>query len=127
MDRHFTNIIFSDQYIKQKEYMDEVEVDKLEQAIEVHGYRGPSKKKHNGVVPIRPSDKHLWKALAKFREIEQNEINELIKMGNKYIADVKVVAHVTNGNRVIGCVYENNDGELSLHILGFANYNKQLF
>ena len=37
----------------------EKEFPKLQQAVEVHGYRGASKKKHNGIVPIRPQDKGL--------------------------------------------------------------------
>ena len=43
----------------------ETEWPKLEQAAEVHGYRGASKKKHNGIVPIRPSDSGLLKTLNK--------------------------------------------------------------
>ena len=127
MNKQIKTVIFSETYKKQRESINTIEVEKLEQAIEVHGYRGPSKKKHNGIVPIRPDDKHLWKSLSKFKENESIEIDNLIENGNKHIADIKVVAHVTNGDRIIGCIYENNKDELSLHILGFSNYNKQLF
>lgn len=50
--------------------MDEKEVFKLEQAIIVHGYRGQSKMKHNGLVNIKPSDKELIKSVEKFSKIE---------------------------------------------------------
>lgn len=50
---------------------------KLEQAADVHGYRGASKKKHNGIVPIRPTDKGLLKTLKKLVLNEKNE--ELIE------------------------------------------------
>tara|TARA_A100001015_G_C14604580_1_gene561766 strand:+ start:273 stop:506 length:234 start_codon:yes stop_codon:yes gene_type:complete len=32
---------------------------KLLQDIDAHDYRGPSKKSHNGAVPIRPTDSKL--------------------------------------------------------------------
>ena len=35
--------IFTNTYVKQKTFMDVKEVDKLEQAIDVHGYRGTAK------------------------------------------------------------------------------------
>ena len=69
----------------------ESERPKLQQAAEVHGYRGPSKKKHNGVVPIRPSDKGLLKTLAKLTPCP------------KGATPIKVVAHVPSGNRLVGC------------------------
>ena len=75
INQYFSEVIFSETYEQQKTQMDVSEVNKLEQAIEVHGYRGASKKKHNGVVPIRPDDKELWKSLNKFKEKE----DELIK------------------------------------------------
>lgn len=127
MDKHFKNIIFLDTYNQQKPQMNISDVEKLEQAIEVHGYRGPSKKKHNGVVPIRPTDNQLWKALDKYKELESDKIELLINNGNEHIADVKIVAHVTTGDRAIGCVYKNNSDDLTLCVLGFANYNKKLF
>ena len=122
-NKYFSKVIYSDTYVMQKSQMDKSEVDKLEQAIEVHGYRGASKKKHNGVVPIRPDDKELWKSLKKFKEGAQLEHSELLE----FFADVKVVAHVENGNRAIGTIYKNNNGDLLLYLLGFANYNYQLF
>lgn len=118
---HFKEIIYTDTYLNQKELMDEKEVEKLEQAIEVHGYRGSSKGKHNGVVLIKPDDKELLKSLDKFKLIESHRFE------GEFFADVKIVAHVTNGNRTIGSIYKNTDGDLILYVLGFSNYNKQLF
>ena len=138
-NKYFSKVIYSDTYVMQKSQMDKSEVDKLEQAIEVHGYRGASKKKHNGVVPIRPDDKELWKSLKKFKEGAQLEHSELLEFFAdvkvvaqlehsellEFFADVKVVAHVENGNRAIGTIYKNNNGDLLLYLLGFANYNYQ--
>jgi len=126
VNQYFKNVIYSDTYIEQKEHMDLSEVEKLEQAIQVHGYRGPSKKKHNGVVPIRPDDKELWKSLRKFKKLEF-ELLKNVDSSNIHFADVKAVAHISNGNRSIGSIYKNNKGELELYMLGFSNYNYQLF
>lgn len=52
------SIIYSQSFlddIKNKKYNKiflEKEYPKLVQAGQVHGYRGPSKKRHNGIVPI---------------------------------------------------------------------------
>jgi len=76
------DVIYTNTYTKQCELMDSKEVDKLEQAIEVHGYRGYSKMKNNGVVNIKPDDKELWKSLEKFKKIEENNIqNNIDKYG----------------------------------------------
>ena len=79
---------------------------KLQQAAEVHGYRGASKKKHNGIVPIRPSDKGLLKTL---RRLAPHNTGQ----------PIKVVAHVPSGNRLVG--YRQTDG--SVIIYGLANYS----
>ena len=126
-NQYFTKIIYTNTYTKQKEHMDIGEVEKLEQAIEVHGYRGASKKKHNGVVPIRPDDKELWKSLKKFKEMELNLLVTSTQNNEEHFADVKIVAHVTNGNRAIGTIYKNENDELILYVLGFSNYNYQIF
>ena len=125
-NKYFSKVIYSDTYVMQKSQMDKSKVDKLEQAIEVHGYRGASKKKHNGVVPIRPDDKELWKSLKKFKEYK-TELFDTLQNSEllEFFADVKVVAHVENGNRSIGTIYKNNNGDLLLYLLGFANYNYQ--
>jgi hypothetical protein len=119
------NIVYSQTYNLQRAKMDIKEVNKLEQAIEVHGYRGASKKKHNGVVNIKPNDIELLKAIEKYKLLE----HELLDEAKNYVffIDVKIVAHVMNGNRSIGSLYKNEHGELILYMLGFANYNYKLF
>jgi len=87
----------------------EKEYPKLVQAAEVHGYRGPSKKRHNGVVPIRPTDTNLLKQLTKL--VKEHNITDKF-------SPIKVVAHVPSGNRLIGVKYENGD----IMILGVACY-----
>ena len=86
---------------------------KLKQAAEVHGYRGASKKKHNGIVPIRPTDKNLFKTLHKLTKdlLDPKLVPKLLP--------VKVVAHVPSGNRLVG--YRFPDAKIV--IFGLANYN----
>jgi len=106
--------------------MDKSEVSKLEQAIDVHGYRGASNYKHNGVVNIKPDDKELWKSLNKFKELEKQLLLKTAENGETFLIDVKVVAHVPNGNRIVGSIYKKEE-ELILYLLGFSNYNYQIF
>jgi len=125
-NQSISKVVFSDTYNQQKDQMDTSEVKKLEQAIYVHGYRGASKKKHNGVVPIRPSDKQLWKSLEKFK-LEEKELLKTAEENYELFNSVKIVAHVTNGNRAIGIIFKTEDDKLILYLLGFSNYNYQLF
>ena len=124
LNRYFKKVIYTDTYLDQRKQMEEHEISKLEQAVLVHGYRGASRKKTNGVVPIRDSDTELWKALKKFKEYE---VRLLKGVTDEFVIDVKCVAHITNGNRAIGSLYKDSDGELVLYVLGFCNYNYQLF
>ncbi len=116
-------IIFTQNYQTQRCQMpQEKEVLKLEQAIEVHGYRGASKMKHNGVVLIKPTDSQLLKSLAKYKIL-----NPIDETGLQHVADVKIVAHLTNGDRGVGVLYRDTNTNLTLHVMGFANYNYKLF
>lgn len=90
------------------------EVEKLKQAIEVHGYRGPSKKKHNGIVPIRPSDSNLLKTL----KILTNRLSPDMKEKCNTGYPIKVVAHVPTGWRMVGYRWSNGN----ILILGMANH-----
>lgn len=92
---NFDRIIYSDYYKEQRLSIDKLDIQKLEQAIEVHGYRGASKKKHNGVVPIRPTDNELIKSYKKRVSVEHFDTN----LDN--LSACKVVAHVPNGNRLV--------------------------
>lgn len=127
---NISNTIMSGTYAQQRTHMKQSDVEKLEQAIEVHGYRGTSKGKHNGVVNIKPDDTQLIKALEKFKSNNLNkEIYDTItKNSEVFIIDVKVVAHLPNGDRAVGSLYKSSDGlNLILYVFGFANYNHQLF
>src|SRR5689334_19906915 len=107
------NVVQCNSYLTQRALMDQSEVNKLEQAVDVHGYRGASKFKHNGVVNIKPDDKELWKSLAKFKLLNKDVLK------GEHVVDVKVVAHVTNGNRIVGCIYRSDDID-TLYLLGFS-------
>lgn len=67
----------------------------MAQTKAVHGYRGPSKKKHNGIVPVRRTDKGLLKTVK--RMTTANKIADV-----DGLLPVKVVAHVPTGNRLVG-------------------------
>ena len=84
---------------------------KLEQAIAVHGYRGASKKKHNGVVPIPQRDKNLWKFYYKHQSLVPAEYQAGLV--------VKAVAHVTTGDRLVGVM---KPCQTAMFILGCENY-----
>lgn len=122
-------IIYAPTYQNQRTLMKQSDVEKLEQAIEVHGYRGASKKKHNGVVNIKPDDTQLLKSLDRFRSdpLNKDQIEASVKNKETYIIGVKVVAHLTNGDRAVGDLYKSKQGDLILYVFGFANYNHQLF
>lgn len=119
-------IVYSPTYLRQRKDMDGSDVMKLEQACEVHGYRGLSKKKHNGIVNIRPDDKQLWKSIAKYKSIDsyfikENTTNLIFQI------DIKVVAHCPSGNRVVGSLYRGKDDDnFVVILLGFANYNHSI-
>lgn len=103
-------VTFSENYARQRQNYDAKEIAKLEEAIRIHGYRGASKKKHNGVVPIRPSDAKFWKFLEPFALTNEQ-------------FPVKVVAHVPAGHRLIGYLQKQEEhGTLTLHILGVCQY-----
>lgn len=110
INMEFASVTFSDSYTLDKSNYDSKEIKKLEESIFIHGSRGASKKKHNSVVPIRPTDSKFWKFLESF------------KFTNRQFP-VKVVAHVPSGNRLIGYIEKLDDDEsLSLHILGVCQY-----
>jgi hypothetical protein len=85
---------------------------KLKQAAEVHNYRGASKGKHNGVVPIRPTDKGLLKTLNKI--LKTKNIDAI----KSKALPIKVVAHVPTGNRLVGLRFPDK----RIVIYACANY-----
>ena len=119
-------IVYSKTYKEQRPSMDAKEVEKLEQAIEVHGYRGASKGKHNGVVNLKPTDTNLQKSLSKLK-LDADLQCVLKERALTFKIDVKIVAHCPSGNRAIGSLYTDSEGKTILYVLGFCNYNFQLF
>jgi hypothetical protein len=113
-----TTVVYDEEFLKEvetsgdKKFMDN-EWPKLKQAAEVHGYRGASKGKHNGIVIIRPSDKGLLKTLQKL-VIQRKRLHP---PSDKTIP-IKVVAHVPSGNRLVGLRSQNGH----IYIYGVANY-----
>lgn len=118
----FDTITYSPRYRLQTPLIDAEDLAKLVQAIHVHGYRGPSKQKHNGVVPIRPTDGNLLKDYFNFlQEIDDQELQLLLREGTP----VKVVAHVPDGYRLLGSMYKIGTAT-HLYILGISNYSHSL-
>lgn len=114
-DEKFLEDIKTNRGIFDKQFMNDFP--KLEQAAQVHGYRGASKKKHNGIVPIRPTDTGLLKTLAKLSKEKkwENKQNQL---------SIKVVAHCDSGNRLVGYRYlDKITNTHKIHILGMAKYS----
>lgn len=116
MKYYFKEIKFSKLF--DKEDLTDLEFNKLIEAIHVHGYRGASKMKHNGVVPIRAVYNKLWKDL----EIDMEKESSEIKSQYKNCCAVKVVAHVPSGKRLIGYMYNLDDGNYGLYILQTSHY-----
>lgn len=72
---------------------------------------GASKKRHNGIVPIRPSDARLLRDLDKFMSLEDKEkVSDLFP--------IKVVAHVPSGKRLIGILKDSSH----VYLLGVSRY-----
>ncbi len=99
------------------------EIHKLRNAAIRHGYRGPSKGKHNGIVPIRPSDARLKADYDRLVSGLNDDLQSLLENATP----IKVVAHVPSGDRLIGAMYKNNKGNHSVYILGMSNYSKRKF
>lgn len=119
---YISRVIHTPCYKSQRDSINEREVEKLENAIAVHGYRGSSRCKHNGVVLIKPSDTELLKC------VRHHKPNLIIPEPTlSFVADVKVVAHCPSGNRIVGCLYKDTNQEWVLFLLSFVNYNHQLF
>ena len=126
--RKINTVFITENYKNQRDKMDLSEINKLEQAIDAHGYRGKSKMKHNGVVNIKNDDKELWKSIKQYNQVEEKNMNLYINDNKlKHFVDVKIVAHCPNGNRGVGSLYSDENGDLSLILLGFANYGYKLF
>jgi len=99
-----------------------IELMKLHNAAITHGYRGPSKHKRNGIVPIKPTDYGLLKAYDKLLLQASNDIQIKLQDATK----IKVVAHVPSGNRLIGGLYQDEHNKFFVYILGAANYNGEI-
>lgn len=101
-----------------KDFIENKEFKKLIDSLYAHGYRGPSKKKHNGVVPIKPTDIRLLNDLQKAMSNESKEMQEKFKN----CCPIKIVAHVPSGNRLIGYIYNIDTDTTGIYILGCSHY-----
>ena len=85
-----------------------------------YGYIGFSARKNNGIVDIKPGNTNLIKSyenLLTSKVIAQYGLSDNLK-------PVKVVAHVPNGNRLVGVLDKTaKNGYHIVVILGLSNYN----
>jgi hypothetical protein len=96
------------------------EFSKFHNCAVTYGYRGYSARKNNGVVDIKQTDTQLLKDYAL---LLTKEVIQKYNLSNN-LKPVKVVAHVPNGNRLIGVLDRNpRDGRHIFVILGLSNYN----
>lgn len=96
------------------------EFSKLHNCAVTYGYRGYSARKNNGIVDIKPTDSQL---VNDFEKLLTPEVVEKYALSDN-LKPVKVVAHVPNGNRLVG-VLDNTpvENRHKVVILGVSNYN----
>lgn len=94
---------------------------KLHNCATKYGYRGLSKGKKNGIVNINFSNKQL---LIDLERMLTKEVIEEYCLDTENLQPIKVVAHVPNGNRLIGVLDKSKRGNYhAVVILGLSNYN----
>lgn len=95
---------------------------KLHKAATTYGYRGASRGKRNGIVDMNPEG-NLYSFLQ--RAIEEGKLENHGLSNN--LKPVKVVAHVPNGNRLVGVLdMEEKEGRHKVVIIGIGNYNGRI-
>lgn len=89
-----------------------------------YGYRGYSEGKRNGIVDIKPSDTQLLKD---YQRLLTPDVVKRYNLDTSNLTPVKVVAHVPNGNRVIGVLDKTErGGHITVVLLGMSNYGRKL-
>lgn len=96
------------------------EFSKFHNIATTYGYRGYSARKNNGIVEIKPSNKRLLKD---YNKLITQEVIEQFKLNEENLTPIKIVAHVTNGNRLIGTLDKTKGDYNIVVILGLSNYN----
>lgn len=96
------------------------EFSKFHNCAKKYGYRGYSACKNNGIVDITQTNTQLLKDYARLLTKEVIQKYNL----SKNLKPVKIVAHVPNGNRLIGVLDRTQrNGRHTVVILGVSNYN----
>jgi hypothetical protein len=77
--------------------------------------------KKNGIVDIRGTNTQL---LHSYKTLLTDDVIKKYGLKRESLKPVKVVAHVENGNRMIGALdYTEKEGALTVVMLGISNYN----
>ncbi len=97
------------------------ELAKFHRAAMQHGFRGRSFGGKNGVVEINDSDVALGRSYARLLG-EKSEELERLGVNLCDAVPVKVVAHVENGNRLLG-VLDKASQPYTVYLLGVSNYS----
>lgn len=117
-------LFYADSFVEyaraQKNNCFEKELSKMHNCAVTYGYRGYSARKNNGIVDIKPTNSQLLKDAEKL--LTQKIIEKYSLSSN--LKPVKVVAHVPNGNRLIGFLDKTpTNNRHTVVILGVSNYN----
>ena len=97
------------------------EFKKFHKAAVTYGYIGFSSRKNNGIVDIKKTDIQLIKD---YEKLLTQEVIEKYNLNKANLQPVKIVAHVPNGNRLIGVLDKTeSQGKMRVVILGISNYN----
>ena len=124
MNKQFDQIVYSPNFENRISDIKDNELSKLQEAITVHGYRGPSKKKHNGVVPIRPTDKNLFKYHRIYLEGEDKEVQKdfYVNLNSRALTPhlgAKVEIRLYNGQIIVGYLEMANNRSIKISQLKY--------
>ncbi len=89
-----------------------------------HGFRGHSSGGKNGVVIINKTNAQLF---SDYEQLFKDNKDVLRSLGADIFAliPIKVVAHVKNGNRLIGAI-DRTSRPYKVYVLGMSNYSGKI-
>ena len=101
------------------------ELGKFHRAAMQHAYRGFSSGHKNGVVGIKETDLHLMEDYGTYVKKYSDFFSEKgIDIEN--LRPVKFVAHVQNGNRLVGALASTKSRYLDVYVFGVSNYSGKI-
>lgn len=98
-----------------------IELGKFHSAALSHGFRGRSFGGKNGVVYLNESDVDLCQTAQALLD-QNNDILKKMGVNTDSLLPVKIVAHVKNGNRLVGAI-DRSSSPYTVYVLGLSNYS----